>query len=328
MRALRWGFGAALILLASAGAGCRLEALRRSLPPGHADFLSKVRYIITRPEEKVFLELPDSKRDDFIDEFWKRRNPDPYSAVNEFKIEYERRLQAANRLFVGEARPGWLTDRGRIYILFGSPLDRIINPISRSSEERCGEIWYYGGFPVAFRDRDCSGTYELVTYDLTGIRQYNLIYMHELNQAQDRAQKTSYRGRAPFDFRARVELAASDPGRIEGVIRLSIPYVGIWFKEPDVGSLVTTLEVEIELRDTAGDSRWRHDETFDVTIREEILEQEQGESLTRDIPFAITENLERLRHGKNKLQIRLKNHTGGEEQRRTLEVWLAKPGTR
>jgi GWxTD domain-containing protein len=318
----------AVLILLAVGMGCRTGALRRNLRPEHADFLSKVRYIITRSEEKVFLSLPESKREDFIEEFWKRRNPDPYSEQNEFKNEYYSRLETADRLFRNEGKPGWLTDRGRIYILFGPPLDRIIDPISRNSEERCGEIWYYGGFPVVFRDWNCSGTFQLVTYDLTSIRQYNLIYMQQLNSAQDAAQHTAYRKREPFDFRARLDVASSGPERFEGVIRLSIPYAGIWFREPEVGSLVTALEVEIELRDGAGLTRWRYDGAFDVTAREEILEQEKDSSFIREIPFALAATAGGPSEGKSELRIRLKNRTGGEERSRTLEVRLGRSRAR
>ncbi len=306
-------------LLAAAAAGCRAGALRRGLSSGHAEFLSQVRYIITRSEERIFLELPAPQRDAFIAEFWKRRDPDPYSAENEFKDEYYSRLEAAGRLFVGEGKPGWLTDRGRIYILFGPPFDRIINPLDADSGERCSELWYYGGFPVVFRDPNCLGNFELATADLTPIREHNLLYMHELSQAQDQAQRTYYRKRERFDFRGRVRLAQGASGRLAGVITLTVPYAGIWFEEPQVGSLLTSLEVEIALRDAAGASRWTHREEFDVTARSEILEEEPDASVTRDIPFelagsALDQGRERL-----KFEIRLKNRTGGEEARKVVD---------
>jgi GWxTD domain-containing protein len=202
-----------LALLAAAGAACRAGALRRSLAPDHAEFLSRVQYIITRSEEKIFLELPASQRDAFIAEFWKRRDPDPYSAENEFRDEYFSRLETADRLFAGEGKPGWLTDRGRIHILFGPPLDRIINPIGHGSDLRCSEVWYYGGFPVVFRDPNCLGRFQLATTDLSPIREYHVIYNQELNEAQDRARKTNTRKREPFDFRGRVRLVGAVSGR-------------------------------------------------------------------------------------------------------------------
>ncbi len=323
--ARRWSRTAALaclIGLAAAGAACRAGALRRSLSPGHAEFLSKVRYIITRSEERIFLELPASQGDAFIAEFWKRRDPDPYSEENEFKDEYFSRLEAADRMFKGEGKPGWRTDRGRIHILFGPPLDRIINPISAGGEERCSEIWYYGGFPVVFRDPNCAGAFELVTYDLSPIREYNMLYMHELNQAQDKAQRTYYRKRERFDFRARLSLADAGPGQVGGTLSLSIPYAGIWFAEPQVGTLLTTLEVEIELRDAAGGSRWTYREAFEINAREEILEQEQDSSFSRDIRISLEGSLADLRRDKLKFEVRLRNLTGGEEARKPIDVPL------
>ncbi len=320
-----WRWMPVALFALTAIAGCRSSALRRSLSPDHAEFLSKVRYIMTRSEEKIFLELPAARRDDFISEFWKRRDPDPYSPENEFKEEYFSRLAAADRLFTGEGKPGWLTDRGRIYILFGPPLDRIINPISSQPEERCAEIWYYGGFPVLFRDPNCLGTFELVTYDLTPIREQNMMYMQELNEAQDRAQKTFYRKRERFDFGGEVKLSDAGSGRVNGVISLSIPYSGIWFEEPQVGSLITTLEAEIELRDTAGRSRWTFREAFDISTRGEILEQEQHSSFTRDIPFDLAGSAEEMRREKLRFEVRLRNRTGGEEARKNLDIPQRRP---
>jgi len=316
---------AMVILLAAAAAGCRSNALRRTLAPGHAEFLSKVRYIITSSEEKIFLGLPAAQRDAFIAEFWKRRDPDPYSAENEFKDEYFGRLATAERLFLGEGKPGWLTDRGRIYILFGPPLDRIINPISDQLAEQCSEIWYYGGFPVVFRDPNCLGDLVLVTSDLSPIREYNLLYMHELSKAQDMAQRTYYRKREPLDFSGRVKLEATAPGRVGGVISLTIPYSGIWFEEPQVGSLLTTFEVGIELRDAAGASRWTYQEAFDVTARDEILEQEPDSSYTHDIPFELAGNTTGWRREKLRFEVRLKNRTGGEEARKDLDLPAHRP---
>jgi GWxTD domain-containing protein len=307
-----------LILAAAGAAGCRVASLRRSLAPGHAEFLSQGRYIITRSEEKIFLELPAAQRDAFIAEFWKRRDPDPYSEENEFKSEYFSRLETANRLFAREGKPGWMTDRGRIHILFGPPFDRIINPIDGGLGERCSEIWYYGGFPVVFRDPDCSGHLELMTYDLSALREYNLSYMHELSRAQEQAQKTAYRIREPFGFRGRARLEGTRSGRVEGVISLSIPYDGIWFQTPEVGSLVTTLDVEVDLRDAAGVSRWAHREAFGVALREESLEREPDGAFLREIPFSLDTAGEVLRGEDLKFEVRLRNRTGGEEARRTL----------
>jgi len=116
---------------------CRLYKLERQLDPENAEFLSKVNYIITKEERKIFLELPDEEKESFREEFWKRRDPDPSTEENEFKIEYFNRIERANELFHGEGRPGWMTDRGRIFVLFGPPSDRMTYPMGTGPYGRC-----------------------------------------------------------------------------------------------------------------------------------------------------------------------------------------------
>jgi len=80
-----------------------------------------VVYIITDEERAVFLKLTtDEERDQFIEQFWKRRDPDPNTAENEFREEHYRRIQFANERYAAGI-PGWKTDRGRVYIVFGKP---------------------------------------------------------------------------------------------------------------------------------------------------------------------------------------------------------------
>ncbi|HEK86256.1 MAG TPA: GWxTD domain-containing protein, partial [Candidatus Aminicenantes bacterium] len=88
---------------------CTLSRLEKKLKAKDAEWLSEVRYIITPEERKIFLELPESEREQFKEDFWKRRDPDPDTEENEFKDEYYRRIKQANQMFLGEGRPGWLT---------------------------------------------------------------------------------------------------------------------------------------------------------------------------------------------------------------------------
>ncbi|MFQ5930325.1 MAG: GWxTD domain-containing protein [Acidobacteriota bacterium] len=80
-----------------------------------------VVYIITQEEREVFegLTTPEEK-ERFIEQFWRRRDPDPSTSVNEFKEEHYRRISYANEHF-HSGIPGWKTDRGRIYIQYGPP---------------------------------------------------------------------------------------------------------------------------------------------------------------------------------------------------------------
>lgn len=79
-------------------------------------------YIITDEERSVFEKLttPEEK-EQFIEQFWFRRDPDPRTAENEFKLEHYRRIAYANERF-GSGSQGWRSDRGKIYIIHGPPV--------------------------------------------------------------------------------------------------------------------------------------------------------------------------------------------------------------
>ncbi len=307
---------------------CRLYKLERKLDPVNAEFLSKVRYIINKKERKIFLELPDSEKEEFKEEFWKRRDPDPDTEENEFKMEYFNRIERADELFMGEGREGWLTDRGRILILFGEPDFRETHSISSTDPtsilyRRCGEIWYYGNFPVVFEDPTCTGgTYQLVTYELSGIRQLNLMYMHELNMAQARAQAATITGEKRFfDFNLQIEKTLVQAEKVEGLILIGVPYAELWFTaEEEI--LKTALELELDLKDFEGHTVWEYEKVYDVKITEGELKQEQKKVYEIEVPFVLEKDMARLRQGKNRLFAVLKNRTGGEELRKVMDFIL------
>lgn len=138
-----------------------------------------VVYIISDQEGEVFQKLstPEEK-EQFIEQFWLRRDPDPSTAVNEFKEEHYRRIAYANERFsVGQ--PGWMSDRGRIYIIHGPPDQIEAHPTGgqyqRPSWQGGGwtqvypfEIWRYryiegigSEVELEFVDRSMSGQYKL-----------------------------------------------------------------------------------------------------------------------------------------------------------------------
>ena len=98
------------------------------LQAGHAEtspydkwLKQEVVYIIEDKECAAFLKLTtDEERDMFIEQFWERRNPHPGSAENAFKEEHYRRMAYATDHF-RTTRPGWQTDRGHMYIVYGPP---------------------------------------------------------------------------------------------------------------------------------------------------------------------------------------------------------------
>jgi GWxTD domain-containing protein len=107
----------------------REEKLRKELETPYRKWLNEdVTYIITDEERKAFRNLnTDEEREQFIEQFWLRRDPSPDSQENEFKEEHYRRIAYANERYASGI-PGWKTDRGRIYITFGPPDENESHP--------------------------------------------------------------------------------------------------------------------------------------------------------------------------------------------------------
>ena len=101
------------------------KALKQELSSTYKKWLKEdVKYIITPEEEAAFKQLSnDEERDQFIEQFWLRRDPTPDTPENEYKEEHYRRIAYANEHFAAGI-PGWKTDRGRIYIIWG-PADQV-----------------------------------------------------------------------------------------------------------------------------------------------------------------------------------------------------------
>jgi GWxTD domain-containing protein len=102
-----------------------LRKLEKELDTPYKKWLQEeVPYIITDEERSAFLQLQtNEEREQFIEAFWQRRDPTPDTVENEFKEEHYRRIAYANERF-SSGIPGWRTDRGRIYIMWG-PADQL-----------------------------------------------------------------------------------------------------------------------------------------------------------------------------------------------------------
>ena len=112
------------------------KELKKELKGSYKKWVDQdVRWIITDQELQAFKALNnDEERDQFIENFWLRRNPNPDSPENEYRDEHYRRIAYSNEHFPA-GKPGWLTDRGHIYIAFGKP-DSIESHPSGGSYER------------------------------------------------------------------------------------------------------------------------------------------------------------------------------------------------
>lgn len=138
-----------------------------------------VAYIITKDEKKAFYALQtDEERENFIENFWRRRDPNPDTEENEYREEYYERIAYANEHYTSGI-PGWKTDRGRTYIAWGKPDSVESHPsggsYDRPSYEGGGstttypfEIWFYRhldnvgeGLEIEFVDPTGTGEYRI-----------------------------------------------------------------------------------------------------------------------------------------------------------------------
>jgi GWxTD domain-containing protein len=131
------------------------RAVKQELKGAYKTWLNQdVAWIISDEERKAFKSLSnDEERDAFIEQFWLRRNPNPDSPENEFREEHYRRIAYANEHFAA-GKPGWKTDRGRIYIAYGPPdsieahpsggnYDQPVDDGGRSITAYPFELWHY-----------------------------------------------------------------------------------------------------------------------------------------------------------------------------------------
>ncbi len=156
------------------------KSLERELDSQYKKWLNEdVIYIITPEEKNAFLHLStNEEREQFIEQFWQRRNPDPDSPENTFKEEHYRRIAYANEHYASGI-PGWKTDRGRIYIMWGPPDEVDSHPTGgtyeRPSTQGGGETSTYPFEDWRYRYLEGMGeNVELEFVDPTSTGEYHL----------------------------------------------------------------------------------------------------------------------------------------------------------
>lgn len=158
----------------------RQKEIQKEMESPYKKWLNEeVPYIITNEERAAFKKLgTDDEREQFIEQFWERRNPNPGSPENEFKEEYYRRIAYSNEHYAS-GLPGWKTDRGRIYIMYGPPDDIESHPSAgtydRPQSEGGGTTTAYPFEDWRYRYIDGIGTnVELEFVDPTMSGEYRL----------------------------------------------------------------------------------------------------------------------------------------------------------
>lgn len=290
---------------------CQSMKLEKKLSPDEQEFLSTVRFIITKEERKVFLRLPPSERKAFIKEFWAKRDTEPETEENEYKEEYFSRIDSANRLFRGEGTPGWLTDRGRVYILFGPPHSRHTYPADASGGIiRAREVWYYGNFPLVFIDTYNSGKYTLVTSDLSVLNEINFA-LRQINKEQEKQLKKGSELIKSTELLLDFELELAESSNIP-IILIRVPYQKIWFKEKE-NMLETALDLSLKILDTAGKIIFQHEEEYPLSISENSLKKNKEKNYEIEIPLILAE-------GEYSIQATLTNKTGDKSAYKEIKI--------
>lgn len=279
----------AILAVAALSFGCGTSLSVRQ-DPTYKSFFEKTRLIMTDEEIDIYEHLPDTEsRRAFIEEFWKSRDPDTGSEENEARIEFENRVQYANKWFgtwyksrrrmnwePAETDNGWTADRGRIYIILGPPDeiylidgdDTHFLP-SGMSEDRWHyddatmEIWYYMRYQVTFGFSKRSTS--LWVMDLIDAQGRSVLEEAKLNWIVE----PSVSAKRALRFKA---------GRTASGIKIRVPASRISFKEEE-GKLVAGLEARIavyrdykKLRDLSHSQRYAFSEEEIVAVKELVLE--------------------------------------------------------
>ena len=157
-----------------------MRKLQKELDSPYKKWLQEeVPYIISDEERTAFLRLQtNEEREQFIESFWQRRNPDPDSVENSFKEEHYRRIAYANERFASGI-PGWRTDRGRIYIIWGPPDEIEAHPTGgvydRPMEKGGGSTTTYPFEDWRYRHMDGIGDNIIIEFvDTTGSGEYHM----------------------------------------------------------------------------------------------------------------------------------------------------------
>src|SRR5438874_4724342 len=158
----------------------KMKRTMKELDSAYRQWLTEdVTYIISPEERNAFLQLDtNEEREQFIEQFWLRRSSNPDLPENDFKEEHYRRIAYANEHFASGI-PGWRTDRGRIYIIWGpadevdshptgGTYDRPMNEGGGSTSTYPWEMWRYrylegigNNVEIEFVDPSGSGEYRM-----------------------------------------------------------------------------------------------------------------------------------------------------------------------
>ena len=282
-----------VVLMAGCGGGNGLHT-----EPAEDLFFETTRFIMTKMEKEIYKHLPDREaKEAFIEEFWQKRDPSPGTGVNENRLEYERRLEFADRWFKEKPNGrGWDSDRGRILLLLGFPDYRDVRVTTAYGTTRQVnmEEWKYYNYNVVIQFTDDRG-----------LGQFDLNYWPPgLRSAMDRAafvvdiaDKKSYEKAFRFNVKYK-----------DGYIVMTVPVDKIQFEE-NGGKMEARFQVEVFIyRDFKKIGHMEPTEKRVSMAKEEILKRK---SIDIKIPYSLSEK------GKYSFDVILKDRFADSRYRNT-----------
>jgi GWxTD domain-containing protein len=298
--------------------------------------LDIIRYIITPQEERIFRAMPPEDRGEFIIDFWARRDSDPSTPENEFRSVYYTRLAVADKAF-GAGIPGWMTDKGRIYILLGPPTDVIKKTMGEKSKEfsrdqrqlstnlleegtfteKPTDIWIYNQYPdyfagplrLTFVDYDGTGNYRLTT-DVE-VKPFSMMSPHQSDPDMVKYQwigeieeSESFSAILPFlDYSKSLgAIQKNKEGAYTVECAFDIPYRAIRYQKKDDG-WDYHLELSIEVKFVGEKSSYRENKEIRKHISSENLKRNISERYTIMQSFVVPLNI-----GKNEIYFSVRDN--------------------
>ncbi|MCI0495243.1 GWxTD domain-containing protein [candidate division KSB1 bacterium] len=142
--------------------------------PALNEYFEKIIYITLKEEQKIFKKLDVTGKKEFLKNFWKSRDPQPVTSINERKEEYFRLIEYANANFSVGGKQGWKTDQGRVLLVYGKPDD--IERFPSDSDTKAYQVWHY---------QSIEGGVVFVFVDIMSIRDFRLVHSTHRSEVQE-----------------------------------------------------------------------------------------------------------------------------------------------
>jgi len=261
---------------------CQVSQAEKNLDPESSEFMSQVRYIITPGEYDQFINLPAQEREKFMENFWKRRDPDPETEENEFKEAYLERLAGAREIFSRGAKGGYLTDRGMIYVLFGPP-DYVYHSRASIYDQGQGirEQWYYYLLLDKYHDIVINFIDRMGSSSLTGPQGFSS-GIFELDRGGPsvlpfiQEAKESFLAPGQKDnlskYHIRIKKLEKEGDSVKLSILIQVPYKNIWFSKAE-DKMKATFSVKAKILDNSNNKTWEHEQDYFLTVTEKEIEE-------------------------------------------------------